>query len=181
MSDTCESGRGQNIPNKAEWRRTGKRGGKVTRSRGLLRFNTVSERRTCALTEQQSKSTRVWLRQSTSGGMWVPVCMQNQLDFLLGQPCAARQSADPQSGWFLFLISTFFSGWISPSASFFALLDILICPEGTTYSKSPGFSHTVDTVWPLILKPVSGNRFRFLQTKDYFNVSLMITVNWFII
>lgn len=108
MGDTCESGRGQNIPNKAEWRRMGKRGGKVTRSRGLLRFNTVSERRTCALTEQQSKSTRVWLRQSTSGGMWVPVCMQNQLDFLLGQPCAARQSADPQSGWFLFLISTFF-------------------------------------------------------------------------
>lgn len=81
------------------------------------------------------------------------VCMQNQLDFLLGQPCAAWQSGNPPSGydWF-FLIFTFFCLTFPP-----LLYWIFWFAQRKQYIKSPvywtSFSYYFRTALCLLLRP----------------------------
>lgn len=79
--------------------------------------------------------------------MWVPVCMQNQLDFLLGQPCAARQSADPWScyDWFFFYLHLFLPGF-NPHV-FLCFTGYFHLPKETIHSKSPALLVSLLASW----------------------------------
>lgn len=80
---------------------------------------------TYALKENQRKKAHKY-EKVQFGWMCMPVYMQNQLDFLLGQPCADRQSADPRSHYdcFFFNLHLFLLGF-NPQL-FLCFMDILI-------------------------------------------------------